>query len=131
MSAIKTTSFQGGAGIASKDKDGVKLADVLRDVADDITALASTPAWLTAQVVTTHVWTATGPGHVAAVEATAGGTTGIVSIQQSGSPAITTCTLTFTAGVPTLTFNATDAVTAASILFIPTRLLASQLTTKG
>ena len=79
-----------------------------------------TPAWLTGETVTSDAWTASEAGWVVAVEATTGSVTGVCTIQESGSPATTTCSVAYTSGVPTVTFNAgTDAVTEASILFIP------------
>lgn len=136
MSAIKTDFGSGGSGLAVKDGDGVSLAIALRDVADDLADLnggagLTDPDWLTGEAVTTNVWTGPGKGFVAAAEGTTGSSTGVKTIQQSGAPAAGAVTLSFTLGVPTLTFNAADAITIASVLFVPSAGVGTIRTTKG
>jgi hypothetical protein len=135
MGAIKEDFGSGGGGLAVADRDGVSVASLFRDVADDLADLnggagLTDPDWLTGETVTTHVWTAAEKGFVAAVEGTTGSSVGVKTIQQSGSPAAGAVTLSFAAGVPTLTFNATDAITAASILFVPSAGVGTIRTTK-
>lgn len=136
MAEIKEEFGSGGSGLAVADRDGVSTAIAFRDIADDLADLnggagLTDPDWLAGETVTAHVWTAAEKGHVVAVEGTTGSSTGVKTIQQSGSPAAGAVTLSFAAGVPTLTFNAADAITDASILFVPSAGVGTIRTTKG
>ncbi len=136
MGAIKEDFGSGGAGLAVKDGDGVSTASLFRDVADDLADLnggagLTDPDWLTAETVAANAWTATEKGHVIAAEGTTGSAVGVKTIQQSGSPAAGAVTLSYASGVPTLTFNAADAITVASILFVPSAGVGTIRTTKG
>ncbi len=75
------------------------------------------PEWDTGVVVTANAVTLTLPGHVIAVEGTTGSSTGPKQLQFSASPAAGFVRVEYSAiGIATLTFEATDAITAAAIL---------------
>lgn len=78
-----------------------------------------TPAWATGQAVATHTVTLTTPGLILAVDATTADSAGAKKIISTGNPAAGFVKVTYSAGIPTLTFNATDNVTAISYLMAP------------
>lgn len=79
---------------------------------------ATDPGYLTAQAVASNAHTAASAGWVTFVEATAGSTTGVFSILRTGTPNTTEVTVTYTSGVPTLTFAAGDAVTECAYTLV-------------
>ncbi len=135
MSAIKESFGSGGGGLAVADRDGVSLAIAMRDMADDLAALnaalglgATDPVWLTAEAVAAHAWAGTARGVILAVEGTTATSAGPKALQQSGTPSAGEVTVSYALGVPSLLFNATDAVTVASVLFMPFDVDAQWLT---
>lgn len=77
---------------------------------------ATAAGYNTGETVTTHVHTAATAGEIIYVESTAGSTTGVFSVLRTGTPNTTEVTVTYTSGVPTLTFAAADAVTECAYL---------------
>jgi hypothetical protein len=120
MTTIKTDFGSGGANLNPGGSGGVPdLATTLRDIADDLAAVSGgDPDWTTGITVTTHVATLAEPGWVLAVEATTATSAGPKQQIQSGSPAAGEVDVAYTAGVATLTFNATDAVTACAVTYV-------------
>jgi hypothetical protein len=119
MSAIKTTFGEGGTGL-QPGHGTPSLATALRDVADDLGDLAGVgAAWTTGLVVASHTVTLPRAGIPVAVEATTATSAGAKIIQSTAAPSAGYVRVTFTAGVATLLFNATDAVTAAAVLMAP------------
>lgn len=83
-------------------------------------AAGAAPAWTTGIAVTSDAATLASAGYVVAVFATAGSVTGVKTIQPTGTPGTGEVTVTYAAGVATLTFNdGTDDVTETSALVIP------------
>lgn len=76
------------------------------------------PAYRTAQTVTSDAHTAAEAGYI--VGPILGDAVVITKVLQSGVPAATQCTVTYAAGVPTLTFAAADAYTTCAYLLVPT-----------
>lgn len=76
-------------------------------------------AYQTGVVVAAHTATLGDAGAVVMVEATTADSTGVKQIQSTAAPAADFVRVTYSSGVPTLTFNATDNVTAATVLQIP------------
>lgn len=75
----------------------------------------ATPKITTGLVVSSNTATLPNPGVVTQVHATIGTSTGIKTIILTGAPAAGQVAVSYNAaGVPTLTFNAADAITAAS-----------------
>jgi hypothetical protein len=129
MSEIRTDFGAGGANLQPGHGDP-DLASALRDVADDLADFdGASAAWSDELTVTAHEVTLSKRGVPVAVEATTATSAGVKQMQYSGSPAAGFVTVAFTAGVATLTFNATDAVTGARVLMAPQP--ASIRTTKG
>lgn len=114
MAGIPDNFGSGGSGLTpNKSAGDPSLADILG-------GLNSVPAWTTGVTVTTHVAVLATAGFVVSVEATTGSTTGPVSQIQSGSPATTQVDVQYdSAGIATLTFNATDAVTECAVVVLP------------
>lgn len=82
------------------------------------------PAWTTGVSVSSHTATLAFAGLVTNVEATAGGSGGVKSIQNSAAPAQGFVRVVYdAAGVATLTFNATDAITATAVQVVRPGLL--------
>jgi hypothetical protein len=78
---------------------------------------AAVPAWSAELTVTTHVVALATAGLVLAVDATTATAAGGKTIQSQATPAAGTVQVEYdAAGIPTLTFNATDAVTGAKVL---------------
>jgi hypothetical protein len=78
--------------------------------------VGATPAWVTGVAVTTHVAVMAGAGLILSVEGTTGSSVGPKQIIQSGSPAAGQVDVQYdAAGIATLTFNATDAITVAAV----------------
>jgi hypothetical protein len=117
MTAIPQDHFSGGKNLtdkASGGKPGEDLASLLR------ASLGATPQWTTGVTVTTHVATLSVAGWVTAVEGTTGTSTGPKQQIQSGSPAAGQVDVAYdSAGIATLTFNATDAITVAAVQVVP------------
>lgn len=87
-------------------------------IGDFISSSRST--WLSGLAVAADTVTLGFRGTVAAVEATAGASTGVKSVQFSASPAAGACQVAYDAlGFATITFNAADAVTGAAVLLHP------------
>jgi hypothetical protein len=116
MAQIAENFGFGGANLTPGGGAGTPtLAEALRDVADDLKGVGN--AWQTALAVTTHVLTLAQAGLVLAVEATTATSAGVKQMQYSGSPAAGFVQVEYdAAGIPTLTFNATDAVTVAAVM---------------
>jgi hypothetical protein len=120
MSAIPKDFGQAGANIAPNGAAGSPdLATAFREVADDFAGNVKVPAWFTALVVTTHVHIMAQAGWVLQVHATAGGAAGVKTVIATGAPSAGQVRVDYTAGVPTLTFAAADAITACSVTQIP------------
>lgn len=107
---------QGGTGLFT---GGAGLRDNIRKL---LAALASAsgataaPAWDTAIAVTTDTVTLPTPGRVLAVEATTATSAGPKAQIQSGTPAAGAVDVQYdAAGIATLTFNGTDAVTVCAV----------------
>ncbi len=84
-------------------------------------------AW-EAVVVASHTVTLTGrKGYVVGVESTAGTDAKYDQIISTGTPGDGQVKVTYSSGVPTLTFNTADAITAANVLFIPMDLVSEPL----
>ena len=75
-------------------------------------------AYRTGETVTTNAHTAAEAGYI--VGPILGDTTLITSVLQSGTPGASACTVTYAAGVPTLTFAAGDSFSTCDYLLIPT-----------
>lgn len=78
----------------------------------------TTPAYTTGAAVATDTHTAASAGWVTYVNATTGGTTGVCTILHTGTPGTTQCTVTYSSGIPTLTFAAADAVTECAYTLV-------------
>lgn len=79
------------------------------------------PAWTSGVAVTSHMVTLSDPGYVIAVEATTADSAGAKQIQFSGSPGAGFVQVAYdAAGIATLTFNATDNVSVAAVVFTRT-----------
>lgn len=107
---VKVTSLADGATCELADGEGA--------VAADVGGLADLPAdldWQTGLTVTTDAVTMSRPGPVLAAEATTATSAGPKQMQ-TGAPAAGEVQVTYdAAGVATLTFNGTDAVTEAAV----------------
>jgi hypothetical protein len=74
------------------------------------------PVWTSGVVVASHTVTLAFAGYVTAVEATTADSTGVTQVQFSAAPAQGFVRVEYSAaGVATLTFNATDNVTACAV----------------
>jgi hypothetical protein len=84
----------------------------------DIVCASGTPLPVTQTgiAVASNAATLASAGAVLQVQATAGTSAGIKTVILSGAPSAGQVRVDYTAGVPTLTFNATDAITAASVV---------------
>jgi hypothetical protein len=116
MAEIKENFGFGGANLTPGGGAGTPtLAEALRDVADDLAGVGND--WQSGLAVTTHVLVMAQAGAVLAVEGTTGSGTGVKQMQFSASPAAGFVRVEYdAAGVPTLTFNATDAITEAAVM---------------
>lgn len=116
MGAIKTDFGQGGANLTPDGSAGdPSLADVLRDVADDLSGAGND--WQSGVAVVADAATLPSAGVVVAVEATAADSAGVKQQQFSDSPAEGFVQVEYDAdGVPTLTFNGVDAVTECAVM---------------
>lgn len=124
VKTIITTGTPGDGQVKVVYTDGV--ATLTFDTSDAVTAatvliLGTGPtAAYSSLVVASHTVTMSGlVGYVAAVEATAASATGPKAIITTGTPGDGQVKVTYASGVPTLLFDTSDAVTAASVLFIP------------
>src|SRR5687767_11980451 len=111
MTAIPANFGIGGANLQPGLAEP-SLANTLRDIADDIGASSAVapPAWATGIVVTTHVAVLPDAGFVVSVEATAGTAAGPKQIISTATPAAGRVRVEYApSGIPTLTFNTTDA----------------------
>ena len=117
MAIVKEDHFEGGRNLTPKGSGGVPgedLAGLLRT-----SAVAATPNMATGLVVAGDAYTHSGAAWVVQVEATTATSAGPKQIV-SGAPAAGQVQVSYSAaGVPTLTFNGTDAVTAAAATLLP------------
>lgn len=118
MAGIPSDYGTGGSGILSAPSGSTRypaISTVLRDVADDLNASSGgVPDWVTGADVTTDVLALTVPGWILSVEATAATSAGPKQLV-IGAPDAGQAQLVYDAnGVPTITFNAADAVTEAA-----------------
>lgn len=107
-----------GEGHANLAPDGAQGEPTLVKVLQGLNGQnANNPIdWQIGIAVLTHVVTLAKSGFVLVVEATAASSTGAKGQIQSGSPAVGEVDVAYDAeGVPTLTFNATDAVTECAV----------------
>jgi predicted secreted protein len=119
MSTIPANFGQGGVGL-QPEHGTPSLATALRDVAADLADMSGGLAdWSAELTVASHTVALPRAGVPIAVEATTATSAGVKQLQFSGSPAAGFVRAVFTAGVATLTFNATDAVTKARVLLSP------------
>lgn len=135
MAEIKPDYGTGGAGLQPNQASTrhPALATVLRDVADDLDGvqLPDFTGWTTGAAVTTHVLALESPGPIIAVEGTTGNSTGPKSMV-TGAPAQGQVQVAYDGdGVPTLTFNTTDAITAAAYVQLVLPPAYTIKTTKG
>lgn len=107
-----------GSGGADMQPQGPGNPSLLRKILAVLAgAVGGVPAWSGAVTVTTHVATLSTAGPVLAVDATAGSGTGGKTLQSQASPAVGAVQVEYDGdGIPTLTFNATDAVTECKVL---------------
>lgn len=125
---VNTESAGGAAGTAAAWTTGVTVTSNEATVAAGrVVAVHATtqtglfPAWVTGIAVTSDAVTLSDPGYVVSVEATTGGSTGVMQIQNTAAPAQGFVRVEYSAtGVATLTFNGTDAVTEAAVVFTRT-----------
>ncbi len=109
MSGIPARLGEGGAHLSS----GASGEPSLKTILDAINAV---PDWDTAVAVTTDTVTLPDAGPVIAVEGTTGNTPGPKALVQNGAPAVGSVDVNYdAAGIPTLTFNGTDAITVAAV----------------
>ncbi len=81
---------------------------------------STVPVWTTGVTVTTHVAVLATAGWVVAVNATAGAVAGPKQIIHTGTVADNQVKVEYSgAGIPTLTFDTSDAVTATAVLVLP------------
>lgn len=103
----------GGSGLTPNgSSDLPSLAQLLRAIADSMSAVGAVQ---TGVAVAAHTATLTEPGLIQAVQATAATSAGPKAIILSGAPNAGQVLVEYTDGIPTLTFNASDAVTEAAI----------------
>lgn len=82
-------------------------------------AVGAVPAWSSELTVTTHVVTLATAGPILCVDATAGTAAGGKILQSAASPAAGFVQVAYSGtGAPTLTFNATDAITGCKVVQI-------------
>jgi hypothetical protein len=121
--AAKTITEQFGTGHANLAPGGNQgqptLAEVLREQADSYDPANGLQ---TGVAVAANTVTLPAAGMVMWVEVTAGGATGRFAVGTS-APAAGECQVVYTAGVPTLNFNAADAVTAIDVQQLLTALV--------
>jgi hypothetical protein len=79
-------------------------------------AAADVPAYTTGEVVAAHTAVLGAAGRVILVEGTAGDQAGVKTIQSTAAPGEGAVQVEYTAGVATLTFNATDNISEATVL---------------
>lgn len=114
MADIPTNFGSGGSGLTPNDSAGSPSLKTILD------ALNSDAAWTTGITVSSHAATLATAGFVIAVEATTATSAGAKQMQYSASPAAGYVRVEYSdAGVATLTFNATDAVTECAVVVIP------------
>ena len=119
MATINTNFGTGGANLVPQGAQGIPtLAEVLRDIADDLAALGAGGTWSGALPVVANVLTLPAAGTVIAVDATVGVSVG-PKLMSSGAPLVGHVQVAYVAGVATLTFNAADAITAAKVIYLP------------
>lgn len=114
MGEIREDHFAGGARL--QDGHGEPdLASLLRDMADDLAGAGND--WQSGLAVTTHVLIMPSAGAVLAVEGTTASSAGVKHAQFSAAPGAGFVQVEYdAAGIPTLTFNAADAVTVAAVM---------------
>jgi len=120
---------EGGANLVPNDGQGLpSVAQALRDIADDLAGVGTVPAWQTAIAVSTHVAVLPAAGWVLAVDGDTGTSAGGKKIVNAAPAAGEVQVAYDAAGIPTLTFEATDAITQCAVQQIP---YAALLTIKG
>jgi hypothetical protein len=116
VAKIRKDSFEAARNIDSSSGTEPTLADVLRDIADDLLGVNAVPAWQTPLAVSAHTLVLPNPGVVVAVEALAGSSAGPKAIINTATPAAGRVRVVYSAtGIPTLTFNTADAITSAAV----------------
>lgn len=114
MSGVPSDFGSGGSGLTPKGSSGSPSLQELLE------GLNSVPAWETGIVVDTNVAVMTTAGFVMAVEGTTGNTTGPKAQIQSTGPATLQVDVQYdAAGIATLTFNGTDAITVCAVVILP------------
>jgi len=116
MTTIPEKFAQGGVGVQPSGHGEPHLAAILRGLADDANGA---PVVLSGLTVTTHVVTLAVAGRVLAVEATTATSAGAKVRKVEGALAAGEYSVAYTAGVATITFEATDAVTVAAVEVSP------------
>lgn len=110
---LKKLFGSGGAGLATGELRR-SLAALIRYVGG--VGAPDTTWWQTGIAVTSNAVTLAGAGRVLTVEATAGTAAGPKQIVSTAAPAAGRVRVQYSAaGVPTLTFNGTDAITACAV----------------
>jgi hypothetical protein len=107
-----------GTGGSDHQPEGPGNPSLLRKILAVLAgAVGGAPAWSSELTVTTHTVTLSTAGAVLSVDATTATAAGGKVIQSAGSPAAGAVQVAYdAAGIPTLTFNATDAVTGCKVL---------------
>lgn len=117
MSGIPADFGAGGRGLAANGAQGEPTLETI------LNAINAVPVWEETITVSTNVAVMTTAGFVVAADGTTGNTTGGKIIQLQGSPAVGFVQVVYdAAGIATLTFNATDAITVAAVLIKPAAL---------
>jgi hypothetical protein len=112
----------GGSGLTPNKSAGTPdlrsiLAALIKAAGLDQTATPDTTWWTTGVAVAGDTATLATAGRVLAVDATTATAAGGKTLQLQGTPAAGTVQVTYdSAGIPTLTFNGTDAVTVAAVM---------------
>lgn len=120
MSAIPENYGSGGAQMTPGDSAGQpELATVLREVADDFGALNPIPAWAAGIVVAAHTVTLPTAGAVVAVDGDTGAAAGGKRMTNAAPAAGEVQVVYDVAGIPTLNFNAADAITQCAVVQLP------------
>lgn len=113
---LKKDFGSGGSGLTPHGQGSPSLRDFLAALA----GAADVPAWSDAIAVSGDAATLTTPGKIVVVEGTVGTSAGPKLQRFSASPAAGQVRVVYDAdGVPTLTFNGTDAITECRVVQLP------------
>lgn len=113
MAEIPSNFGEGGAGLVPSASRVPSLATILREMADD---LQGVPTSRTGIAVSSNTATLATPGVVQDVQSTTGTTTGPMTKIVTGTPTTGQVAVSYdSAGLPTLTFAAADAVTECAV----------------